>query len=200
MLQTELNRRRIMAGGVEQLFVDFGLPSGLLWATCNLGAEKPEDDGLYFSWGNTEGHGVDSGYAFSEANYRQTTGYSVSTDITPENDAATVALGGNWRMPTKNDFAELSDNTDKEWTSFNGINGYKFMKKQDHSVFIFIPAAGCIIDNERQTWGSNGRYWSASRESKTYSYIMFFSDSAIGVENIYGRSNGVTIRPVLSTQ
>ena len=92
-------------------FVDLGLPSGTLWATCNVGATSPEQAGLYFAFGETKGftaEQVESGErAFDDESY---TAPSVSDNLTLEQDAAHVYMGGKWRMPTKKDWWELLDN------------------------------------------------------------------------------------------
>ena len=100
-------------------YVDLGLPSGLKWATCNVGASKPQDYGLYFAWGETTGFTADQVpgvRAFTYDVYNAGPAASISTDLTLEQDAAHVNLGGNWRMPTKAEFQELLDNCDVVWT------------------------------------------------------------------------------------
>ena len=95
-------------------YVDLGLPSGLKWATCNVGATSPEQAGLYFAWGETTGYTaeqVKSGVrAFNSDTYNSGPAASISTDLTLEQDAVHANLGGNWRMPTKDDYQELFDN------------------------------------------------------------------------------------------
>lgn len=98
-------------GGVK---VDLGLPSGLLWAAGNLGAKKETDSGLFYAWGETTGYENGSGHVFDKANY---TASAISADLTLIQDAANVRLGGNWRMPTKEDNLELCANCFAEWTS-----------------------------------------------------------------------------------
>ena len=98
--------------------VDLGLPSGILWADKNVGAETPQNNGLYFSWGNVDGHAVDEngnvvdGYSFDETTYASTPGgqYTGST-LDVEHDAATVNMGSDWRMPTSAETLELVQNT-----------------------------------------------------------------------------------------
>ena len=85
-------------------FVDLGLPSGLLWANQNIGATSPTDAGLYFSWGNIDGHKWNDGHNFSETAYGSTSGHSIQTDLTLTQDAAHVYLGGTCRMPSKDEF------------------------------------------------------------------------------------------------
>ena len=98
-------------------FVDLGLPSGTLWATCNVGATSPEQAGLYFVWGETTGYTAEqvaSGVrAFKSGSYKAA---SISADLTLEQDAAHVNLGGDWRMPTKDEWRELIDNCNVVWT------------------------------------------------------------------------------------
>jgi len=139
-------------------YVDLGLPSHTLWATCNIGAESPEESGLYFAWGETTGYEV--GHAFSWANYKwMTSGMSDwdginkytfaddqtgaiwyndgsfigdgKTSLDPEDDAATANWGNGWQMPTLDQFNELisSEYTSTEWVEINGVNGYKITSK-----------------------------------------------------------------------
>lgn len=98
-------------------YVDLGLPSGLKWAKCNVGATSETDYGLYFQWGDTEGHAKDSGYAFTTANYTAK-GLSalLGSDLPLSHDAAHINMGGLWRMPTQNEFTELCINSFAEWT------------------------------------------------------------------------------------
>ena len=112
------------------------------------------DYGAYFSWGNivphfsTNGSTFDDGYNWGTSNsgpYASTPGASVSANIPTndaQHDAALALLGSPWHLPTKNDFQELYDNTDYEGTTINGVVGCKFMKKTDHSVYVFFSAAG----------------------------------------------------------
>lgn len=94
--------------------IDLGLPSGLKWAKCNLGAETAGDAGLYFAWGETTGFENGSGHVFDNATY---TARDISANLTLAQDAANVLLGGNWRMPTKEDNLELCANCFAEWTT-----------------------------------------------------------------------------------
>ena len=83
-------------------YADLGLPSGTLWATCNVGATSPEQRGLFFAFGETTGYSAEQvkkgERSFDSANY---TAPSVSENLNLEQDAARANLGGNWRMPTK---------------------------------------------------------------------------------------------------
>ena len=166
------------AGGpgpvVEYDYVDLGLPSGLKWAKCNVGAEKETDYGDYFMWGSTEPNNntncdwptapFNNGSSSYDAVYFN----SVKDVICPngilakEYDAAAQIMGGGWRMPTKADFQELFNNTTNEWTKVNGVNGRKFTSKKDTSKYIFIPAAGNRARSEMTVLGRVVLVWSSS--------------------------------------
>ena len=94
--------------------IDLGLPSGLKWAAGNLGADEPQQSGLFFAWGETTGYENGSGHVFDDSHY---TASAISTNLTLAQDAANVRLGGNWRMPTKEDNIELWANCFAEWTT-----------------------------------------------------------------------------------
>jgi uncharacterized protein (TIGR02145 family) len=192
-------------------FVDLGLPSGLKWAQGNLvkdaqgnysiGAET--DWGTYVSWGNIIGHNEGEGYDFSDANYNSTPGHSVAANI-PSNDAAhdiaLATLGTPWHLPTKENFQELYDNTDSEWVAdYNGtgVAGRKFMKKSDHSVYVFFPASGLYDGTSLYYRGTYGYYWSSSFYSATNAYSLYFNSSSVRPQNYnYYRRYGFTVRPV----
>ena len=160
-------------------YVDLGLPSGLKWATCNVGASSPEEYGLYFAWGETTGYTdeqVTSGIKpFTEDEYNSGPASRISSDLTLEQDAAHVNMGGNWRMPTKDECQELLDNCDDSWTdAYNGteIAGWVLTSKVNGKS-VFFPAAG---DCSRSTvWGvgSNGEYQSAMWDSYSTKLAWF---------------------------
>ena len=196
---------------VEQAgFVDLGLPSGKKWAIGNLvkdsqgnysiGAET--DWGTYVSWGNIIGHNEGEGYNFDQTTYDSTPGKQVAANI-PSNDAAhdiaLATLGTPWHLPTKEDFQELYDNTDSEWVAdYNGtgVAGRKFMKKSDHSVYVFFPASGSYDGTSLSTRGTYGRYWSSSFYSATSAYILIFNSSSVNPQIDDYRRYGLTVRPV----
>ena len=158
-------------------FVDLGLPSGLKWATCNVGANSPEQAGLYFAWGETTGFTGEqctSGVrAFDEASY---TASAISTDLTLAQDAAHVNLGGTWRMPTKDEYQELLDNCDAVWTDdYNGtgVAGRVFTSKVNGNS-VFFPAAGLCTGSSMNGVGSLGYDWSASWDSEFYAWFLLF--------------------------
>ena len=147
--------------------VDLGLPSGTLWATCNVGATTPEGYGDYYAWGETTTKSTydwstyfdthDGGNTFTKYNSK---GGKTVLDL--EDDAAHVNWGGSWRMPTYAEWQELCDNCTWTWTTQNGINGFKVTSKKAGYTdkFIFLPAAGERNDSGLGGVGSYGGYWS----------------------------------------
>jgi len=165
--------------------VDLGLPSGLKWAKGNLGAEKETDAGQYYAWGETIGYAKDSGHVFSSANHT----VSQTVDLSLDQDAAHVKLGGSWRMPTKEEFLELINSTNNSWTTLNGVNGYKFENKTDASKYIFIPASGYYNGTQLNDWGEWGDVWSSTYSWNTVSFFFAFHAERVSVYNDHG-SNG----------
>ena len=165
-------------------YIDLGLPSGLKWAKCNIGASSETDYGVFFQWGETSGVSVSLAGKYSDENYSwpsytHSNGssntlikYNTSTSYgeNPDNittlefvdDAATQIMGGDWRMPTEAECQELLDNTTNEWTTINNVNGWKFTSKTDTSKYIFIPAAGFCDKGSVRGVGSEGYVWSSS--------------------------------------
>ena len=170
-------------------YVDLGLPSGLKWATCNVGASNPEDYGLHFAWGETTGYTgeqVTSGVrAFSPDVYNSGPAASISTDLTLAQDAARANLGGNWRMPTKAEFQELLDNCDVVWTdNYNGtgVAGRVFTSKTNGNL-VFFPAAGNCGHSSVNNVGSRGFYWSASWNSSSSAWTLYFNSGGRNLNN-----------------
>ena len=172
--------------GVEA--VDLGLPSGTLWASCNIGATTPEGYGDYFAWGEVEPYynsldpltwksGKENGYAWSSYRYDNSAGHDGSSFskytgsdysvLQPEDDAARYNWGINWRMPTNDELWELINNTDKEWTTINSVTGYKFKKKTDASVFIFLPSGIGVNGTSVLYENTRGEYWSSTDVTET---------------------------------
>lgn len=162
----------VHAGESTGDWVDLGLPSGLLWATRNVGATSPEDYGDYFAWGETSPKSVYdwSTYRYSNGDYGQLTkycslsnyGYNDFTDnlttLQPGDDAATANYGG--RTPTKEEWQELMDHTTSQWTTQNGVNGLRFTGSNGNSLF--LPAAGHRGGSSLYNGGICGLYWSSS--------------------------------------
>ena len=166
-------------------FVDLGLPSGTLWATCNVGATSPELAGLYFAFGETTGYSAEQvkkgERSFDSASY---TAPSVSDNLNLEQDAAHVNLGGNWRMPTKAECQELIDNTTQTWTNdYNGtgVKGKVFTSKVNGNS-VFLPAAGYCDNSSVFIVGSYGDYRSASWNSSSDAWILYFGSGSQGLD------------------
>ena len=169
---------KIMA---QQTPVDLGL--SVKWAAGNVGAKNPEDYGLYFAWGETTGYTAEqmSGVrGFTEDEYNAGPAASISTDLTPEQDAAHVNLGDNWRMPTKDEFQELIDNCNVVWTADyggTGVAGAVFTSKVNGNS-VFFPAAGFCDDSSMLEVGSDDSCWSASWDSSSSAWHLdIFSES-----------------------
>ena len=163
-------------------FVDLGLPSGTLWATCNVGATSPEQAGLYFAFGETTGftaEQVTSGVRkFDPASYKAS---AISGNLTLEHDAARANLGGNWRMPTYDDWQELYKNCNDAWTDdYNGtgVAGCIVTSKINGNS-LFLPAAGYCFGSLLYNMGSDGRYRSASRASSFYAWGLHFDSDIL---------------------
>ena len=179
-------------------FVDLGLPSGTLWATCNVGATSPEQTGLYFAWGETTGYTaeqVKKGVRkFNKITYKAK---KIKFDLTLEQDAARANLGDNWRIPTDTDFEELINNTTQTWTDdYNGtgVKGRIFTSRVNGNS-VFLPAAGYCRNTSVSSIGSYGYYWSASWYSSSGAWYLCF-DSGFQWLNNNGRDCGVPVRGV----
>lgn len=179
----------------EPEWVDLGLPSGLLWAKTNLGSPQPELEGKYYSWGNTEGHIAGDGYDFSEPNYEETPGFAVDTDLTAENDAATVAKGEPWRMPSTADFEELVNGCDIVWGTLRGKPGRLFTSKVNGRS-IFLPACGFMTGTNHSSVGSNGVYWASSIAPNNQAHGLDFYQATQNVAYTGARRYGFQIRAV----
>lgn len=206
--------KNINSNGYE--YVDLGLPSGTLWATCNVGAKKPSDYGLYFQWGDTQGYtkeqvGPESGKkAFTWIDYKwnpsgdgQTfTKYNAKNSaLELEDDAAHINMGGEWHMPTPAQIQELLDNTTSEWTTKNGVNGMTFTSKNDESNSIFIPAVGCAWYGSIHRKVKYGFIWSSmvGRNFNDACQYLYFSpeDAYLSISN---RFDGFTVRGVIDNK
>lgn len=118
--------------------VDLGLPSGLKWATTNIGATAPEESGLFFQWSSTEGHSATEGFSF--AGYTESVYNNISaTELSNDYDATIPYMGEGWRIPSQTDVLELINNTTWAIEEVNGVQGFRFTKKNDASKSIFIP-------------------------------------------------------------
>ena len=181
-------------------YVDLGLPSGLKWATCNVGASSPEQAGLYFAWGETTGYTADQVpgvRAFTQDEYNAGPAASISADLTLEQDAANVNMGGNWRIPNQNEYRELFDNCNAMWTTnYNGtgVKGRIFTSNVNGNS-VFFPVAGYCDNSYVGFVGSDGRYWSASWGSSSRAWRLRFDSGNHGLGN-GGRYFGYSVRGV----
>ena len=187
-------------------YVDLGLPSGTLWATCNIGASSPEDYGDYFAWGETEPkNNYDwSTYKWCDGDNNTLTKYCTSssygtvdnkTELSPEDDAAYMNWGSSWRMPTLEQQQELLESCNWNWTTRNGINGWLVIGPNGNSIF--MPAAGNIYRSSLREEGSTGFYWSRTLDSgrPNSAYNMLVELEGMGFAN-GGRYAGFTVRAV----
>lgn len=172
-------------------YVDLGLPSGLKWATCNVGADSPEEYGDYFAWGETT----------AKEEYTQENSFVYGKQMNDisgnmQYDAATVNWGSSWRMPTKAEQQELLDNCEWEWTTQNCVNGYKVTSKSNGNS-IFLPAAGFRYDSSLYDDGNYGYYWSSIPDDEyNLSWSLGFHSSYYGMSD-NDRYSGQSVRPVL---
>ena len=178
-------------------YVDLGLPSGTMWATCNVGADTPEDEGLLFQFGQVDG------YKYGDTNHRFRSNYlnihdtgnkyvplTISGKVYKENeildladDAAHINMGGAWRMPTKDEFEELYYNTTHNVVTVNGVNGMMYTSNiNGHQLFIPFTR-GCYYNEDWENWDrSYNIVWSSQVHA---SYIC-------NVYNLYCDFHGAT--------
>ncbi len=205
-------------------YVDLGLPSGLKWATCNVGANSAEEYGDYFAWGETEpyyteGHSQDNpcsnwktgktgynwasykwcnGSSTTQTKYCTSSSYGTVDDKTVlelDDDAAHVNWGGDWRMPTKEEQDELRNNCTWTWGSQKGVNGYTVVGPNGNSLF--LPAAGSRGNSGLDDAGSRGYYWSSSLnlDDDVSAFDLYF-DSGYWDWGSNGRLYGQSVRAV----
>ena len=192
-------------------YVDLGLPSGTLWATCNVGADNPEDTGDYFAWGETETKDmydwkqykyitiVDNDFKLTKYCTDSNCGYYGFVDsltvLEPVDDVAVAKWGKGWRMPTAEEFNELYQNTTFTWTTVNGVDGRLAVGSNGNSIF--LPATGFHLDDELICVGL-GLYWSSSLHtvSQISAWSLHFDDVNCHVCGTYERSRGQCVRAV----
>ena len=181
----------VLSGGSPQPkheYVDLGLPSGTLWATCNVGANSPEEYGDYFAWGETAPKEVYSWETYKWCNGTNDTMTKYCTDgsfgtvdgkteLLPEDDAAYANWGPSWRMPSTEQCWELCESCTWQQTTRNGVNGQLVTGPNGQSMF--LPAAGERYNNNIGDLGSFGLFWSRTLYSvdgiySNSAYILFF--------------------------
>ena len=202
-------------------YVDLGLPSGLKWAKCNIGATSEAEDGVFFQWGDISGVNGSLVGKYSDENYTWATApfnngssefnsdyfnthksewLDDNSNLKPEFDAATQIMGNDWRMPTQSDFQELFDNTTNKWFvnyKNTGVNGWKFTSKTDTSKYIFIPTAGYCNNGSVVEVGDGGKVWSSSLliTNHYYACALAFYLGSCKISGA-GRSYGMSVRGV----
>ena len=155
--KTEKTSSKPTAKSDNKQYVDLGLPSGTLWATMNVGANRPEDYGDCFAWGETKPkQSYDWGtYKWCNGAYDKQTKYCTrsdygkvdnKTELDLADDAAYVNWGAQWRMPSKAQQDELRAECKWQWTTRNGVNGYLVTSKRN-SASVFLPAAAGIASS-----------------------------------------------------
>lgn len=192
-------------------YVDLGLPSGTLWATCNVGASDPEGTGLYFAWGDIEGHDLMYGedYIFSEIKYcwyedgNYTKYSSNKSSLDKDDDAAYMNWGTEWCMPTYSQVKELEYYCTKKWDVKNGVIGMTYTSSKNGNT-IFFPAGG-FGDGYSHLAGYThfGGYWSSDVNTEKYTNQKFawalrFNDDRIIVTDLSWRYWGLNVRAVRS--
>ena len=191
---------------------------GPYWAETNIGAENPEDYGLYFWWGDTVGYrregwawvasdGSSQNFSFGSGNTPtygkdnstlQSKGWITSAGVlAPAHDAAQAHWGGSWRMPTDLELIKLYNYCDWTWTTRNGVNGFIVRGRGDFAAnSIFLPAAGQGKGTSASA-GSNGGYWSSVPYwgDSHNAWYLNFNSGYLSVGD-YDRVRGLSVRPV----
>ena len=201
-------------------YVDLGLPSGLKWAKCNLGASKPSDYGDYYAWGETAPK-ADYDWATykwmqaGKSDWQYITKYTIAdgqtggiwydssgafigdnkTVLAAADDAATANLGSPWRMPTADEIKELIDNCTWIWTTQDGVNGYQVDGPNGNAIF--LPASGEREDSGLIDAGTKARYWSSSLRTtlNSYAHHIYFDSGNYERQGVL-RCYGYSVRPV----
>lgn len=186
-------------------YVDLGLPSGLKWATCNIGASSTSDYGNYYAWGETQtksSYTDDNSLTMDKykSELRSSGIIDSSGNLTMPHDAANANWGGSWRMPVTKDFLELIDNCSWIWASQGGHNGYKVTGPNGHSIF--VPAAGSCLNGGNLDSGKEGMYWESGCDGHQAAGVLatglppFDINSSVIRVILIGRQVGNPIRPV----
>ena len=194
-------------------YVDLGLPSGILWATCNLGADTPEDFGDYYAWGEPApkelydwksykyGRFIHERYELNKYCTDSVFGLNGFVDdltlLELDDDLARACWGGGWRMPTIEEWDEMFQNTSSVWTTQNGVNGWLFTASNGNSLF--LPAAGYYWNGDLNA-ADLGVYWSVTLNEE-YPYRAWgfhFNSFQCHLCGSSDRNRGQTVRAVCS--
>lgn len=202
--------RRVQPPLVQKGWVDMGLPSGTLWYSCNVGTSKPQGYGAYFAWGETKpkaeyewtnyAHGT---AATSLTKYCDNYSYGLDgyTDnlmqLEYSDDAARASMGGDARMPTREEWTELKNNCTGEWTTYKGVNGWMLTSKNNGNK-LFLPAAGYRNGSALSDASTLGYYWTSYLLSESSSGAIDFKVDTDSLYNAwYGdRASGYSVRAV----
>ncbi len=191
--------------GVAQghTWIDLGLPSGNLWASCNVGAKTPSEWGDYFAWGDTA---TKAEYASTNCptfgktvDILNLAGYTKGGELVEKYDAAQHNWGASWKIPTRSDFTELINECTWTWTVQGNVEGYEIKsKKEGNDNSIFLPAAGSRDLYDIRNQGATGWYWANTAYSGNdyLSWSLTFNkDEGIQTSPLSRRS-GFTIRAI----
>ena len=171
-------------------YVDLGLPSGLKWATCNVGADSPEEYGNYYAWGET----------YTKDEYKEDNCDLLDVEMEdiggdPEYDVATSEWGDDWRLPTEEDFHELEEECEWKWMKKKGVYGMRVKGPNGNSIF--LPATGYRRVSSLGIAGEDGSYWSSTpiESDSPYAYDLRFhiGDQYVDWDDRY---YGLSVRPV----
>ncbi len=201
----------VIVGGKQEV-VDLGLPSGTLWASCNLGADSPEQFGAYFAWAEVKPKKKYGWDTYEYATYKTeiknekevvlldelTKYFDATTPLEKSDDAAFVNWGGDWRLPTNAEFTELTKYCYWSWTEKNGVKGCEF---SGNGNSIFLPAAGFYDGDILFYDGSGCYYWSSDIGTQDLGTSFgFYSEKESYMTQLYAgeRCVGNTIRAVKS--
>ena len=188
-------------------YVDLGL--SVKWATCNIGAERPEDFGGYYCWGETEtkSYYSSSNYKYSDDHLIILKKYNFVSlfgnvdnkyTLDPEDDAAHVQWGGNWRLPSEAEFYELIANCTLTWTTLNDVKGCLVTSNKEGYTdrSIFLPASGIMEDVGSLYEGERGFYWTNSLTNEPMNANILLLEERRPYSSAATRSYGCCIRPV----
>ena len=178
--------------------IDLGLPSGTKWASCNVGASKPEEYGSYFAWGETVEKEEYYWEDYAHYDGDNDSCHNLGSDISgTQYDVAHVKWGGNWRMPTFEQIEELLANCNYKWVTQNGVKGGKFTSKLNGNS-IFLPAAGYHGGSDLYYAGTYGNYWSSTQSpsDSNHAYYLTFYSGNTDWDNDF-RGYGRNVRPVV---
>ncbi len=192
-------------------YVDLGLPSGTLWATCNVGADVPEDYGDYFAWGETQPKSIYNWETYKYGRENKLTKYCTNSDygldgfvdglfvLLSADDASTVNWGEGWHIPTVSEWDEMVDNCSQKAARLNGVKGIRYTGPNGNSIF--LPFAGYRWEGDLFYNGEYGLYWSNQLNKNEPNIALFYRLNWVPNDkgDNYCRSNGRSIRPVRSS-